>query len=129
MSKENFLHVYAAAHIRAFTPENIKASFRKTGLVPFNPDIITAEMMAPSLESLSAGVMPLANQQGSLVQAISALLQEHVARKWKATEVEEQDTPVSTTRRRNPAALQHSQSPQTPSDHCCRATETPSPFL
>ena len=89
MSKEKFLHVYAAAHICTFTPENIKASFWKTGLVPFNPDVVTAEMMAPSLESLSAGVMPLANQQGSSVRAISALLQEHVACKWKATEVEE----------------------------------------
>jgi len=129
VSKENFLCVYAAAHIHTFTTENIKACFWKTGFVLFNPDVITAEMMAPSLESSSAGVMPLFNQQGSPVRAVSALLQEHVACKRKATEVEEQDTPVSMTPHRNPVALRHSQLPQTPSDHCHQATETPSPFL
>ena len=53
VSKVNFLEVYAKAHVRAFTKENILAAFKKTGIVPFNPDVITDAMMAPSLETLS----------------------------------------------------------------------------
>jgi hypothetical protein len=37
IDKTNFLRIYAAAHVRALTPSNIKAAFEKTGVVPFNP--------------------------------------------------------------------------------------------
>lgn len=51
LSKENFLAVYGAAHIQALIPEIIASAFRKTGVWPFNPKVVTGEMMAPSLES------------------------------------------------------------------------------
>jgi hypothetical protein len=60
VTKENFLVIYGAAHICAFTPETIKAAFRKTGLWPFNREVITAEMMAPSLETSVRGHLPIA---------------------------------------------------------------------
>jgi len=59
VSKTNFLKIYAAAHVRAFTESNIRAAFRKTGLVPFNPNIVTTEMMAPSIETSCEGSLPL----------------------------------------------------------------------
>ena len=61
ISKLNFLSVYALAHLRALTPENIKAAFRKTGVYPFDPSIITADMLAPAHETAIAhhAVIPL----------------------------------------------------------------------
>jgi hypothetical protein len=49
VDKINVLEVYAEAHSKTLTPVNIKAAFCKTGVIPFNPDIVTKEMMAPSL--------------------------------------------------------------------------------
>ncbi|KLO04438.1 hypothetical protein SCHPADRAFT_917911 [Schizopora paradoxa] len=49
--KENFLSVYAPAHIAAFTPTNIKAAFAKTGIHPFNREAIDLTAMKPSIES------------------------------------------------------------------------------
>jgi hypothetical protein len=40
VSKVNFLGVYAKAHARAFTKENILATFRKTGMVPLVATIV-----------------------------------------------------------------------------------------
>ena len=48
MDKNNFLTVYSRAHVRALTPANIKAAFKKTGIWPFNPNVVTADMLAPS---------------------------------------------------------------------------------
>lgn len=48
MDKNNFLVIYAAAHIRALTPENVKAAFRKTGVWPYDPSVVTEQMLAPS---------------------------------------------------------------------------------
>jgi DDE superfamily endonuclease len=59
VSKTNFLAIYGKAHIRAFTPENIKAAFRKTGVVPLNRNVVTDAMMAPSLETSCEGNLPL----------------------------------------------------------------------
>ena len=59
VSKKNFLAIYGAAHIRALTPDNIRAAFRKTGVVPFNPNILRAEQMAPSRETSLQANMPL----------------------------------------------------------------------
>lgn len=128
VSKSNFLKVYAAAHVRAFTEDNIKAAFRKTGLVPFDPDVITPAMMAPSLETSSRGVMPLASQQTSPTRAISQLLLEHVARKRKADDINGNNTtpPGSPLRQRT------ANGPRSPArtPHPSRGViETPSPFL
>lgn len=59
MNKTNFLGIYGRAHQRALTPENIKSSFRKTGVWPFDPSVITPEMMAPSKETSCEGHLPI----------------------------------------------------------------------
>jgi hypothetical protein len=57
--KTNFMKIYGAAHVRAFTKPNILAAFCKMGLVPFNPSVVTMEMMAPSIKTSCKGVLPL----------------------------------------------------------------------
>lgn len=52
MDKTNFLKIYGLAHIRALTPELVHMAFHKTGVFPFDPTVVTKEMMAPSLEML-----------------------------------------------------------------------------
>jgi hypothetical protein len=59
VSKTNFLKIYSAAHIRAFTKANIQAAFRKTGLIPFDPSVVTRAMMAPSIETSCQSSLPL----------------------------------------------------------------------
>ena len=59
VSKLNFLSIYARAHVHVFTKANILAAFLKTGIVPFNPDVVTAEMMAPSIETSISSLFPL----------------------------------------------------------------------
>lgn len=59
VSKENFLAVYGAAHLRAMKPDIIASAFRKTGIWPFDRDVITTKMMAPSKESSCEGDLPL----------------------------------------------------------------------
>lgn len=51
VNKTNFLQVYTPSHVRAFTKENIQMAFAKTGIYPYNPDIITPSQMKPSIES------------------------------------------------------------------------------
>jgi len=48
VTKVNFLEIYGIAHLQSFTLGNILASFRKSGIWPLDPTIITAEMMALS---------------------------------------------------------------------------------
>ena len=59
MDKNSFLTVYGKAHVRALTPENIKAAFKKTGVWPFNPNVVTAEMLAPSKDTSCEAHVPL----------------------------------------------------------------------
>ncbi|KIK78358.1 hypothetical protein PAXRUDRAFT_164217 [Paxillus rubicundulus Ve08.2h10] len=58
ISKKIFLTVYGPAHINALMPEVILAAFHKTGILPFNPDAITQDMMAPSKEISCEGSLP-----------------------------------------------------------------------
>ncbi|KZP12808.1 CENP-B protein, partial [Athelia psychrophila] len=51
VTKDNFIEVYSKAHVKAMTPENIRAVFRKTGIHPFDRSVVTDEMMAPSQET------------------------------------------------------------------------------
>jgi hypothetical protein len=81
VSKLNFLSVYARAHARAFTTANILAAFSKTGIVPFNPDVMTEEMMAPSLETSISSLLPLT--LGSPIQEVVDLISHHRARNHK----------------------------------------------
>jgi hypothetical protein len=59
VSKQNFLSIYGAAHVRTLTPTNIRAAFAKTGVWPFNPNVITPAMMAPSRDTSEKAAMPL----------------------------------------------------------------------
>lgn len=46
--KTYFLTVYSHAHLHTLTPETICATFWKTGVWPFNPDVVTDVMMVLS---------------------------------------------------------------------------------
>lgn len=59
MDKNSFLVVYGRAHVRALTPENIKAAFKKTGIWPFNPHVVTTDMLAPSTETSCEAHVPV----------------------------------------------------------------------
>lgn len=72
VSKKNFLAVYGRAHLRTMSANNICAAFRKTGLWPFNPDVITAEMLAPSRETSAQAHMPL--PQPTPVRKLASML-------------------------------------------------------
>ena len=73
ITKQNFLTIYGHAHIRALTPDIIRTAFRKTGVWPFNRNVITAEMMAPSKETSCEGHLPIT--PSSPVRIIAGLLE------------------------------------------------------
>lgn len=95
--KSNFLEVYSLAHNAALTPENIKTAFRKTGVVPFDPNVVTEQMMAPSLESSSKGTLP--SKQSSPVQAISKMIENSIRRRKKHEHPIQVDTPDTPSQR------------------------------
>ena len=78
VSKRNFLAVYAKAHLEALSNENIVAAFKKTGVVPFNPDVITEAMLAPSRTSSTHSGLPIALT--SPLRVMSDLIDRIVAR-------------------------------------------------
>ena len=49
LTKVNIMEVLGPAYYAALTPENVKASFKVTGIYPFSPEAITEDEMAPSL--------------------------------------------------------------------------------
>ncbi|KAF5341659.1 hypothetical protein D9611_002144 [Ephemerocybe angulata] len=49
ITKENFLAIYGRAHIATLTSENVKAAFKKTGVVPYNPSVVSDVNLAPSV--------------------------------------------------------------------------------
>ena len=59
ISKTNFLAIYGHALLCTLTAKNIKAAFRKTGVWPFNPNVISTKMMAPSKETSCEGHLPI----------------------------------------------------------------------
>jgi hypothetical protein len=76
VDKTTFLQIYAEAHFKTLSPENIKAAFKKTGVIPLNRDVITEEMMAPSVESSSRGVLPV--EQSSPVKVMSNMIVDYL---------------------------------------------------
>jgi hypothetical protein len=58
ISKSQFLDLIHGPFKRAFTPENIKKSFEKTGTWPIDQKQVTSEMIAPS-EGLSGKSTPV----------------------------------------------------------------------
>jgi hypothetical protein len=98
VTKTNFLSVYAQAHLKALTEENILAAFRKTGIVPFNPDMITDQMMAPSATSSTRGNLPLPME--SPVRVMNDMIHRYLARQSDDYEMadslgDEEDLPGS----------------------------------
>ncbi len=75
MKKNHFLKLYADAHQRSLTKENIISAFKATGVVPFNPDVVTEEKMAPSLETSTQHCLPV--EMESPVQAVSSLIRDY----------------------------------------------------
>ena len=71
VKKEDFAQVFGAAFLRAFSVATNKAAFSATGVVPFNPEVITAEQMAPSDNSSTRGTFP--QLQTSPVRAVMAV--------------------------------------------------------
>ncbi|EPQ53839.1 hypothetical protein GLOTRDRAFT_94965 [Gloeophyllum trabeum ATCC 11539] len=72
VTKENFLLVYGNAHLHALTQELVRTAFCKTGVAPFNPKVITPEMMAPSLETSTQPILPIA--PATPIHAVSKLI-------------------------------------------------------
>ncbi|KAJ7787561.1 hypothetical protein B0H14DRAFT_3505307 [Mycena olivaceomarginata] len=67
VTKENFLAIYSAAHVCALTVETIKTAFCKTGVWPFNREVIMEAMMAPSLETFVCSHLPIAPTRSASV--------------------------------------------------------------
>ncbi|SJK99862.1 uncharacterized protein ARMOST_03173 [Armillaria ostoyae] len=59
MSKDNFIMIYGRAHLRVLHPPIIRSAFRKTRVWPYDPSVVTADMMAPSKETSVEGALPL----------------------------------------------------------------------
>jgi hypothetical protein len=59
INKSNFLSVITNTYRQALTPGNIKTAFRKTGIHPFNPDVVTPDMLAPSKETSLEANLPV----------------------------------------------------------------------
>jgi hypothetical protein len=78
--------VFAKAHAHAFTPKNIKSALSKTGIIPYNPNVITAEMMAPSLETSQKSTLPL--PLASPIRVLASLIANHQMRKRTANKME-----------------------------------------
>jgi len=69
ITKSNFLSVITNAYIQALTPRNIKTAFHKTGIHPFNPDVVTSDMLAPSKETSLEANLPVKTSDASKIFA------------------------------------------------------------
>jgi DDE superfamily endonuclease len=74
IDKGNFLEILSKAYIIALTLELIKTAFRKTGIWPFNPNVITAEMLATSKETSVKSHLPVPTSSQP-VQILATMLQ------------------------------------------------------
>lgn len=74
VSKQNFLAVYGAAHIRALEPAVTKSAFERTGISPFAPKQINPEALAPSHETSTQATLPI--EPPTPVKVITKLLRE-----------------------------------------------------
>lgn len=68
--KSEFLQVYGPAREQTFTKPTILSSFRRTGIVPFDPSVITKQQLAPATVHSTKGSFPL--PQNSPVRAVMA---------------------------------------------------------
>ena len=58
LTKANIMEALGPAYYAAFTPENVKAGFKATGIHPFNPEAITEDKLAPSLATAKTNPFP-----------------------------------------------------------------------
>jgi hypothetical protein len=76
ITKSNFVTIYGQAHLRALTPDLIRMAFRKTSVWPFDPTVISEQMMASSKETSYQGHLPI--MPSSPIRAIADFLQKLV---------------------------------------------------
>ncbi|PPQ94161.1 hypothetical protein CVT25_004429, partial [Psilocybe cyanescens] len=77
MDKNNFLQIFSKAYVAALTPENIKMAFKKTGIHPYDPSVITESMLAPSKDTSYEVHLPVPMKQASEpVQALAKALRD-----------------------------------------------------
>lgn len=88
--------VYSKAHVKAMTPENIRAVFRKTGIHPFDRSVVTDEMMAPSQETSTAADTVFPTTQPGPVDMILQAIQ-HVNPLHPVEDLEKENTPLIET--------------------------------
>jgi hypothetical protein len=69
ITKSNFLSVITTAYVQALTPGNIKTAFRKTGIHPFNPNVVTSDMLAPSKETSLEANLPVETSDAAKIFA------------------------------------------------------------
>ena len=69
ITKSNFLSVITNAYVQALTPGNIKTAFRKTGIHPFNPNVVTPDMLAPSKETSLEANLPVESSKEAKIIA------------------------------------------------------------
>jgi len=60
--------------LQTLSPSTIKSAFRKTGVWPFDPSVVTEDMMGPSKESSCEGHLPLA--PAPAVQIVAKLIRD-----------------------------------------------------
>lgn len=92
ITKANFITIYGRAHIRALTPDLIRTAFRKTGIWPFNRNVVTDDMMAPSKETSCQSNLPII--PSTPIRILANALQ-HMAT-HNETPIETSDGPPST---------------------------------
>ena len=88
ISKMNFLAIYGLAHLCTLTAKNIKAAFQKAGVWPFNPNVISTEMMVPSKETSCKGHLPIVPT--TPVQVVVKMLQ-HMTLSDQSHESDDED--------------------------------------
>ncbi|KIM87838.1 hypothetical protein PILCRDRAFT_3567 [Piloderma croceum F 1598] len=59
VKKGDFVEVFGKAFLEAFTEDTIQAAFQVTGIIPFNPNVITEQQMKPSLLTSTQATFPL----------------------------------------------------------------------
>jgi len=58
IDKNNFLRILSKAYVSTLMPEHVKTAFWKTGIHPFNPSMITSEMLATSKDTSVEAHLP-----------------------------------------------------------------------
>jgi len=73
VDKTNFL---TEVHAKTLTPANIKAAFCKTGIIPFNPNVVITDMMALSQTTSTHATVPI--QQSGPIKMMSEMVLDYI---------------------------------------------------